>query len=661
MKKHNYIFVLLGVLWFCSTTLYSQIPPYSWGHHVGGTGNEHSRAIITDADGNTYITGDFQGSVDFDPSGDTTSLNEQIGIYVLKFNIYGEFEWVKEFSGSQFGFAFMEGRGITIDSSGYMYITGFFQDTVDFDPGPSTFELIASGSSYDIFVVKLAIDDGSFVWAKSIGNTFNDVGNSITTDNQHIYVTGYFRGIVDFDPNAGVQDLTTVGNQDIFILKLDLDGNYVWAKNVGSTTADEGNAIALDTSSNVYVTGYFQLTADFDPGVGSSPLTSAGNWDIFILKLLNDGSFSWAKRMGSSGSDVGYGIKIDNDENIYTVGKFSDNVDFDPDPTAGAVFGLFGPGGDAFVQKLNPTGGFVWARKFGGQTATPYLDEAKGIEIDEYNDIYIVGSFTSDCNFDFVGAPVVISSNGSADGFLAKLDEMGSLQWAAGAGSTVNDEASSVAVNGFGNLYASGHFGSGPMDLDITASGIDNVNSNGNLDLFIIKLNQCFLSANAPVDVTPTANLTYCEYNSTTLSATGTGIIYWFDSNTSSSVIGVGNNFTPPVLPVGLHTFYAEDSTCVSSNLRTAITVDVLGCLGVEGTESVSIVVYPNPFTNTVTVAGLLSPSQLIVTDMLGKVLYKITTESEIQTIDLQNLSSGNYILNIQSQNISIAKKIIKN
>jgi hypothetical protein len=661
MKNYNFRFLFAGVCMLLTVAGYAQIPPHVWGHHVGGTGADHSRAMVTDAMGNVYITGDFQGSVDFDPAGDTASLTEQLGIYVLKFNMYGEFQWVKEFSGSEFGFAFMEGKGITIDTAGYLYITGYFQDTVDFDPGPSTFELVASGSSLDIFIVKLNMNDGSFVWAKRIGSTFNDVGNSITTDHQNIYVTGYFRGIVDFDPNSGVSDLTTVGNQDIFILKLDLDGNYIWAKNVGSTTADEGNSIALDSNNHLYVTGYFQLTADFDPGAGVTSLASAGGWDIFILKLFNDGSFSWAKRMGSPGADVGNGINIDGDGNIYTVGKFTDNVDFDPDPTAGAVFSLFGPGGDAFVQKLDATGTFIWARKFGGQTATAYLDEAKAVQFDEFNDVYVAGDFTSACNFDFVGTPVVINSNGATDGFVAKLNSAGSLQWAGSIGATANDEVASIALNEYGNIYASGNFTNGPVDLDMSAFGVDTVTSHGNLDFFILKLNQCFLAPGLPVDVTPIANLTYCEYNTTTLSATGTGIIYWFDSSTSSSIIGVGNNFTPPVLPPGTYTFYAEDSTCASSDLRTGITVNVLGCLSMHSEESITVAVYPNPFVNTITVSGLLPHSQILITDMLGKVLYKLTTENETETIDLQALSKGNYLLSMQSSNTFITKKIIKN
>lgn len=660
IKKPVSKFFVFCISFLIISSSFAQIPPHAWGHGIGGLGADVATDVTTDSLGNTYITGYFVDTVDFDPSSNVLngiSSSFSNDIFVLKLDINGELVWIKTLGSSGMDRA----HSIAYSEDGSIYVTGFFSGTVDFDPGPVNFDLTSAGL-FDIFVLKLNADDGSFSWAKSIGNTFDDMGNSVAVKNDTVYLTGYFRGIVDFDPNAGIVNLTTGGNNDVFILKLDRDGNLIWAKNVGSSTADQGNSIAVGTNNEVYITGYFQLTADFDPNAGVTSLSSSGGWDAFILKLNANGTFSWAKRMGSSGSDVGNSIKVDEQGNIYTVGKFTDNVDFDPDPTIGVIFMLFGPGGDAFVQKLDPTGNFLWARKFGGQTATAYLDEAKSIDIDEFGDIYIAGSFTSpSCNFDFVGSPALISLIGSTDAFITKLNSNGTHQWVGSIAGNGFDEANAVAINHYGNIYTVGAYSSGPVDLDMSAFGIDTVRSNGNTDIFIQKLNQCFEVATAPVDNTPLSNLTYCEYNTTILTATGNGIIYWYDSNSSTTVLGVGNNFTPPSLIPGTYTFYAEDSVCVPSDLRTAITVNVLGCLGVDGSETLSIVVYPNPFTNMVTVAGLSSPSQLVVTDMLGKVLYKMTTESEIQMIDLQNLANGNYILSIQSVNSSITKKIIKN
>jgi hypothetical protein len=137
---------------------------------------------------------------------------------------------------------------------------------------------------------------GDFVWAKRMGGTNRDIGYSITTDaSGGVYTTGVFEGTVDFDPGEGTFNLTSVGSTDIFVSKLDSNGNFIWAKRLGGTGLDAGNDIALDTSGNIYTTGFFHGTADFDPGAGIFNLTSVVDYypysDIFVSKLDNNGNF----------------------------------------------------------------------------------------------------------------------------------------------------------------------------------------------------------------------------------------------------------------------------------------------------------------------------------------------------------------------------------
>src|SRR5690606_23904636 len=137
-------------------------------------------------------------------------------------------------------------------------------------------------------------------------------------------------GTVDFDPGVGVYNLTSLGYDDIFIQKLDSNGDFLWAKRMGSTGSNIGHSIAVDTAGNVYTTGTFGGTVDFDPGVGTFNLTSAGGVDIFIQKLDSNGDFLWAKRMGGIGREQGSSITIDALGNVYTTGSFEEEVDFDP-------------------------------------------------------------------------------------------------------------------------------------------------------------------------------------------------------------------------------------------------------------------------------------------------------------------------------------------
>ena len=176
-----------------------------------------------------------------------------------------------------------EGWGIAVDGSGNVHTTGNFQDTADFDPGPGTSNLTSNGSS-DVFVSKLD-SNGNFVWAKNMGGGA-DHGLGIEVDGSgNIHTTGIFNGTADFDPGPGSFNLTSNGGRDVFVSKLDSDGNFVWAKSIGGAFADQVSGIALDGSGNVHTTGFFGSTADLDPGLGTFNLTSNGSFDIFISKL----------------------------------------------------------------------------------------------------------------------------------------------------------------------------------------------------------------------------------------------------------------------------------------------------------------------------------------------------------------------------------------
>ncbi|MBW8050175.1 MAG: hypothetical protein FVQ77_07530 [Cytophagales bacterium] len=163
----------------------------------------------------------------------------------------------------------------------------------------------------------------TYQWAKSIGSTAYDIGYSIATDaSGNAYITGSFQYTADFDPGAGVQNLTSVGSADIFFAKYDANGNYLWAKSIGGIASDIGYSIATDTSGNVYITGFFSgisgdtITADFDPGAGVQNLTPVGGDDIFFAKYDANGNYLWAKSIGSAGYDVGHSIATDASGNV---------------------------------------------------------------------------------------------------------------------------------------------------------------------------------------------------------------------------------------------------------------------------------------------------------------------------------------------------------
>src|SRR5262249_47886409 len=196
---------------------------------------------------------------------------------------------------------------------------GLFSVTVVFDLGPGTSNLTSMGGSTDMFISKLDSNRGDFVWARSLGGSFIDNGTGIAVDGQgNVYTTGNFSDTVDFDPGPGTFNLTgVVPSNDIFVSKLDPSGNFLWSGSTGGFCNDVDLGIAADGSGNVYTTGFFSDTADFDPGPGTFNLTSAsaGIDDVFVSKLDPSGNFVWARSLGGSGIDDGTGLAVDGQGN----------------------------------------------------------------------------------------------------------------------------------------------------------------------------------------------------------------------------------------------------------------------------------------------------------------------------------------------------------
>ena len=206
--------------------------------------------------------------------------------------------------------------------------------------------------------------------------------------------------------------------------------NFKWAKQMGgSGSYSAGNSIAVDASGNVFTTGSFTGTVDFDPGPEVFNLNAVGSGNTFVSKLNAAGNFVWAKQMEGTGSGYGSSISLDATGNIYTTGAFGGIADFDPG------VGVFNSGaattsGDCFVSKLDACGNFVWAKKIGGNIN----DHAEGnsITVDASGNVYAIGSFYG-TEVDFDPGPdfyILNSSFNAEKVFVSKLDAIGNFVWA---------------------------------------------------------------------------------------------------------------------------------------------------------------------------------------------------------------------------------------
>jgi hypothetical protein len=325
---------------------------YVWARTFGGSGADSGAGVAVDASGNVYVTGSFTGTADFDPGVGTANLISagRHDAYVVKLDSAGSYVWARNFGGSGDDL----GAGVAVDVSGNVVVTGRFWGTADFDPGVGTANLSAFGPTYDAFVVKLT-SAGSYVWARNFNGSDFDSGAGVAVDvSGNVVVTGTFWGTADFDPGVGTANLTSAGRYDAFVVKLDSAGSFVWARTFGGSLEDEGSGIVVDASGNVYVKGSFAGTADFDPGVGTANLMSAGRYDAFVVKLDSAGSFVWARNFGGSGDDLGAGVAVDVSGNVYVTGSFAGTADFDPG--VGTANLISAGESDAYVVKLNSSG-----------------------------------------------------------------------------------------------------------------------------------------------------------------------------------------------------------------------------------------------------------------------------------------------------------------
>ncbi|MEZ4686991.1 MAG: SBBP repeat-containing protein [Bacteroidia bacterium] len=230
----------------------------------------------------------------------------------------------------------------------------------------------------------------TFEWAKSLVSRPFQLATSMAVDNNgDNYLTGGFKQTVDFDPGPGTANLTSAGGTDMFVSKLDASGNFAWAKRIGGPGTTIAYDMKLDNTGNIYLTGAFQQTVDFDPGPGITNLTSEGLVDIFVLKLDGSGNFVWAKRFGgiSRNGASGHGIALDRSGNIHITGTFVDSIDFDPGPGTAILRGA--GTSDVFVLKLDANGDFVWVKGIAGSS----VEIGYKIEVDASGNVYSIGEF----------------------------------------------------------------------------------------------------------------------------------------------------------------------------------------------------------------------------------------------------------------------------
>jgi hypothetical protein len=539
-----------------------------------------------------------------------------------------------------------------------------------------------------LFICSTLVTAQNFAWASSFGANAQDVGVSIAIDaSGNVYTMGTYSGTVDFDPGPGVFNLSSAGAVDIFVLKMDPAGNFIWAKSIGGSVWASGRGMVLDNFGSLYITGYFISTVDFDPSPASYTLSSTGgSIDVFILKLDLSGNLIWVNSVGGINNDFVYCISLSNLGYVYISGTYNGNVDFNPSP--GGTFLLPAQSG-TFILKLDMSGNFAWAK---------HVDHAiAALDVDSQDNLYMSGPFNNQVDFDPGPGTFTIMPNILADAYICKFDSPGNFVWARKIGGPDVENVHALKVDGFNNVYISGYFGDvadfdpGPGTYTLNAGMVS-------VSPFICKLSSVgnFIWAKHLLNLAPPGFPNYklqglaIDSNANVFLGGGfTGTLdfdpgpgsYTFSSNGSQDIfvlkLDASGNFNQFYSTGGAGADYAN-SLCLSSAGDVYVTGTYSGTVDFDPGQAVSnlssvsndvfilklngpdvglyenasenlVTIYPNPVRDKLTVSKpSIQGTGFYIRDLLGRPVLTGQLDDQNQ-VDVAQLPAGAYLLQVGS------------
>ncbi len=394
-----------------------------WARGFGGAASDVAYGVALDGSGNAVMTGRIESSVDFGGG----VVCPPTAVFVSTYAPTGVALWSKCLGGVLGGGT---GRAVAVDGNGNVLVTGKFSGTVDFGTGPLT-----SAGADDVFLAKYTAA-GDPVWSKAFGGAMSDVGNGVAVDSGGDVV---LIGTAGGGSNFGGGPIRANG-YSIVVAKFSSAGAPLWSRSIGDSFSNSGNAVAVDPSGNIDVTGAFSGPADF----GGGALTSAGV-DIFLAKLSPTGGHVWSRRFGSAlATHAGNGVACDGSGNVLVTGSFESSIDL------GGGWARSFAHKDVFVAKYSPAGAYLWSRLAGGI----YDDAGRGIAVDASGQVAVTGIFQAAVNF---GTGSLISA-GRTDIFVARYAADGTPLGAQRFGGADSDAGNAVAADGSGRSVVTGGY-----------------------------------------------------------------------------------------------------------------------------------------------------------------------------------------------------------
>lgn len=662
MKKNNLLLLILFPL-----MVFSQLPSFNWGGQIGGQGSEDVYTSTTDIFGNVIVAGLYNDTADFDLDASTTNnllSSGNVDQFISKYDPDGNLLWAKSIDGTSTPYL-PSITELVSDSSGNIYIVGYFEETIDVNLSDSESQILTSNGDEDIFILKLD-RNGNYIWSGAIGGIEQDRANAIAIDNQdNLYLTGFFESTVDFDFSENEMNLDGGESISVFILKIDKDSNLIWAKSLDGGF-DQGKSITVDQSYEVYITGHISSSTDFDPGPNLFNLTASGGARaLFVLKLDENGDFMNAgvtASLNSGSIPDSNTIKLDNNNDVYVSGAFSGTVDFDLSDASNNLVS-FGSSAfdDIFVLKLDNDLNFLWAKNMGGAVN----DSALSMDIDSNNNIYTTGFYQGGISSDFDPGPgynPLISND--VDAFISILNSDGLFVDAKRIAGSGNNYARTITLDNEGNVYIAGFF-----RFNISIPELDTF---GFTDGFLFKYGN--IVNTPPSNFPPIAlddNITVLQGNSEIIDVTVN------DIDADGMILHTSISITSPPISGeiinngdGTLTYTHDGSTNLNDSFKYTVednnnatsnvaTVNITTTLGVQNVNLKNLLkIYPNPTEAIFYIDSTIEISKIEIYNMMG---VKLNEYNEVQKINISNISTGTYILKLKnSTNKDFYKIIVK-
>jgi len=585
---------------------YSQAPNFEFVNEFTSDNSINTSLVRTDASGNSYHYGSFLGTADLDPGvgvlNETSISPTDPRIFLQKQSPSGTILWTL--------LDVLPAEDVQIDDNGNIYLVGTVGPTIDADPGIGVSNITATGSTgyVDAFVCKLN-NSGTFQWANVFGLAAeNEYARAICIDNSSNVI-------------VGIEASNTSSYKYGMILKITSSGALTWQKNLSGPGRLEPRSIDCDAAGNVYVGGRFNNTIDFDPGTGTTNLTTLGSyeWNKYVVKLTSTGTFSWVNEVvGSSNNLYGSRLVVDDAGNVYQTGWLR-SLTFDFDSGAGTdelTAPTTASSGYTFIHKINANGAHAWADLI----STTYPNYIENIDLDAAENVLVSSGYE-------------VKQFDPSGNVLFSIDYLDPSNGA---------EVYVVTISGSidGSIYLGG---SVSYDTEIEAGNTNSAVTAGSA--IVVKYSQCIVNNATTI-------------SGSTLTATQSGATYqWVDcNNASAAILGEnGQTFTPSA--TGSYAVIVTNGSCSDTSACQTVTISTSG---IDEQTANNFNIFPNPAKELVTLNNLLTGTTLQLTDMTGKIILQSLVSAEEMTIDLNSLTNGMYLVHL-SNNTSIigTKKLV--